>query len=160
MPVALGGVVRVAEDAQKLAVCRQTVQRLAFRRVLHVAQHEFPISQTLVFLNFLTNILMYRNGTTFCSSPKATCSEYFTFYLFEENSSQKTKEIAGKKRFLQLVILKILKKLDVVFSSCNPKFGGAGESATPFSAILSQGFRMSVETLQIVLNELHYLKAF
>ena len=160
MPVALGGVVRVAEDAQKLAVCRQTVQRLAFRRVLHVAQHEFPISQTLAFLNFLTNILTYRNGTTFCSSPKATCSEYFTFYLFEENSSQKTKEIAGKKRFLQLVILKILKKLDVVFSSCNPKFGGAGESAKPFSAILPQGFRMSVETLQIVFNELHYLKAF
>ena len=86
MPVALGGVVRVAEDAQKLAVCRQTVQRLAFRRVLHVAQHEFPISQTLVFLNFLTNILTYRNGTMFCSSPKATCSEYFIFYLFEENS--------------------------------------------------------------------------
>ena len=58
----------------------------AFRRVLHVAQHEFPISQTLAFLNFLTNILTYRNGTMFCSSPKATCSEYFTFYLFEENS--------------------------------------------------------------------------
>lgn len=100
MPVVLGGVVGVAEDAQKLAVCRQTVQRLAFRRVLHVAQHEFPISQTLAFLNFLTNILTYRNGTMFCSSPKATCSEYFTFYLFEENSRQKTKEIAGKKSFL------------------------------------------------------------
>ena len=86
MPVALGGVVRVAEDGQKLAVCRQIVQRLAFRRVLHVAQHEFPISRTLAFLNFLTNILTYRNGTMFCSSPKATCSEYFTFYLVEENS--------------------------------------------------------------------------
>lgn len=98
MPVALGGVVRVAEDAQKLAVCRQTVQRLAFRRVPHVAQHEFQISQTLAFLNFLTNILMYRNGTMFCSSPKATYSEYFTSYLVEENSRQKTKEIAGEKR--------------------------------------------------------------
>ena len=123
MPVALGGVVRVAEDAQKLAVCRQTVQRLAFRRVPHVAQHEFQISQTLAFLNFLTNILMYRNGTMFCSSPKATYSEYFTSYLVEENSRQKTKEIAGENGNF-----KDLKKLVLLFSSSNRKLGGIGYS--------------------------------
>ena len=124
MPVALGGVVRVAEDAQKLAVCRQTVQRLSFRRVPHVAQHEFQISQTLAFLNFLTNILMYRNGTMFCSSPKATYSEYFTSYLVEETADRKQKKSLVKRGFL--VILKILKKLDEVFWSGNPEVGGGG----------------------------------
>lgn len=57
----------------------------------------------------------------FCSSPKATCSEYFNFYLVEENSWQKTKEIAGEKRLFGNS--KDLKKLDVVFSPGKPKLG-------------------------------------